>query len=186
MNLKQIFKRFSSLTDKKSQIKSADAQVGDFKEYDLEVEGNPTGCLIYSINIYVGDKKLRFLLDSGSADCQVGFRFIKNLPHYNLGISAEHCSVSGVFRTKSALVKFGLEPGYAEEDAFCLQFSTVTKKEGPYYTEESVGLLGATFLQFCEVDFRNAKIRVYRKSGNVVQSLLQSMINLQKEILSFA
>ena len=186
MNLKQIFKRFSSLTDKKSQVKSAEAQVENFKEYDLEVEGDPIGCLCYYINIYVGEKKLRFHLDSGSADCQVGFRFIKNLPHHNLGISAEHCSVTGVFRTKSALVKFGLEPGYAEEDAFCLQFSMVTKKEGPYYNEDSVGLLGATFLQFCEVDFRNAKIRVYRKSGSMVQSLLNSMIDLQKKILSFA
>ena len=181
-----LFKRSSSISDEKSQVKCADAQMADFKEYDLEVEGNPATSLVYSINIYVGEKKLRFHLDSGSADCQVGFRFIKNLPHHSLGIPQESYSVNGIIHSKLALVKFGLEPGYAEEDAFCLQFSMVTRKEGPFYTEDSVGLLGATFLQFCEVDFRNAKIRVYRNSGNMVKSLLQSMINLQNEILSIA
>ena len=175
--LKQFFKRFRSFSDIKSLVRRAEAQVVDFKEYDLEVEGSPTDNLVYSINIYIGEKKLRFCLDSGCGDCQVGFRFIRNLPHQSLGIPLEAYSVNGIIHSKLALVQFGLEPGYAEEDAFCLQFSMVTKTEGPYYTEDCVGLLGATFLQFCEVDFRNAKIRVYRKSGNMVQSLFQSMIN---------
>ena len=51
-------------------------------------------------------------------------------------------------------------------------FSVVTKKDNIMFNNNEVaGLLGANFLQFCKVDFRNGYIKVYKKAGKVYNDL---------------
>ena len=114
--LKNILERFSCFTDLKSQIKRAKAQVLNYKEYDLEVEGSWLFGLKYYLNVYAGDKKFRFLLDSGCECSLIPYRYLKYFTHSFVceGLSG---SISGHISTeRTYFAFFGLEPGYTEQD----------------------------------------------------------------------
>ena len=173
----KIIKRSSSSLDEKSlmidvKVPSSTKVADSYKEYDLEVDGDPVLGLEYHINIYVGEKKLRINIDSGCCGCTIANRFLRGIPHQNTGISITSFSLSRELQERLVWLEFGLEPNYAPEDSFELLFGAPSRKDAPYFHEESVGLLGATFLQFCEVDFRRAKLRVFKSAKPNVKTLL--------------
>ena len=54
-------------------------------------------------------------------------------------------------------------------------FSVALKKDNSYFNSNDsdfviAGVLGSSFLQLCEVDFRGGYIKVYNKSGSVTKN----------------
>lgn len=139
----------------------------DYNEYDLEVEGSWLFGLKYYLNVYAGDKKFRFLLDSGCECSLIPYRYLKYFTHSFVceGLSG---SISGHISTeRTYFAFFGLEPGYTEQDTFTEYVGAPTKKTCPIFDDKIDGILGATFLSHCDVNLRNAKIRVYRNYGKI-------------------
>lgn len=143
----------------------------DYKEYDLEVEGDHTSRLEYYMYIYAGNEKLRFLIDSGAHRSGLGYKYLKYFKHIYLFQGATQGINGIVYPNREELIMFSLESGYKEENLAFDIFAVESQKTAPLFSKKCVGVLGATFLSRCEVDFRNAKIRVYPTSGKVVEAL---------------
>lgn len=141
----------------------------DYKEYDLEVEGSWLLGLRYYLTVYSNDKKFRFLLDSGCVNSVIPYRFLKHFTHvYMCGSKSQ--SVSGhIAQERTYLVTFGLEPEYSEQNTFVDYVGAPSRKACPIFDDKCSGLLGATFLSYCEVDLRHAKIRVFRNREKVIE-----------------
>lgn len=144
-------------------------QSKDYQEYDLEVEGSWLFGLCYYLNVYAGNKKFRFLLDSGCVNSVIPNRFLKYFAHSYM--SAEYAeSMSGhINYERTYFAAFGLESNATNQNILVEYVSAPSKKACPILNEECSGILGATFLSRCEVDFRNAKIRVYRNKGKAME-----------------
>jgi len=165
-----ILKRFSSFTDEKSQVNRAEAH--NYKEYDLEVEGDGTSCMEYLMSVYAGGERFRFLLDSGADRSSFGYRCLKYFKHMYLMRGATRSTNGIIMPNRVELVALGLEPDADVSNLVFEMCCVETKGSAPVlYNGRYDGLLGATFLSRCEVDFRNAKIRVYPHSGEVVEAL---------------
>lgn len=161
---------------KKSSQISATAQKllksEDYKEYDLEVAGDGTSCMEYLMSVYAGGERFRFLLDSGAHRSSMAYRCLRYFKHVYLMRSATQSTNGIVKPNKVELVAFGLEPDTEVSNLVFEMCSVETKESAPVlYNGSYDGLLGATFLSRCEVDYRNAKIRVYPHTGEVVEAL---------------
>lgn len=159
------FKKFCAFAQKLFKSK-------DYKEYDLEVYGNGKSCLEYIMSVYAGGERFRFLLDSGAQRSSIGYKCLKYFKHLYLMRSATQSTNGIVMPNRVELVAFGLEPDTEVSNLVFEICCVETKVSAPVlYEGKYDGLLGATFLSHCEVDYRNAKIRVYPRTGEIVEAL---------------
>ena len=148
-----------------------------YKKYNLIVEGDSTSSIVYYLQVYSNGKPLLFILDSGASCCLIGNTALKGCQYSNVGIKDTTIGVGGEIATRTVLFSFDLneQESVNGNHWFCIHFSVANKKDNKLFNNgEIAGLLGANFLQFCKVDFRNGTIKVYKKPGKVTKQLMPS------------
>lgn len=158
-----LFNRISAFAQK-TMFKSK-----DYKEYNLEVEGSWLTGLKYYLNVYAGDKKFRFLLDSGCMNSVIPYRFLKYFAHSYMSNECTESMTGHLNYERTYFATFGLDPAYTKKNTIVEYVSAPSKKACPIFDDTCSGVLGATFLSRCKVNFRNAKIRVYRNQGKIME-----------------
>ena len=150
------------------------------KKYPIEKQGEFYSPVYYFV-VYSGDKKLRFQLDSGSTQNTICEK------------SLQGCVVAKT-NTKNSTVGFMGET--LLQDTVIIDITTDQSQDcriyeltfqvlpvkycGEYIEEKSDGLLGAQFIQFCRIDFRNCWIEVGERLG-AIPSLLKNNAEYFKE-----
>ena len=148
-----------------------------WKKYPLEVCGDPVKGLQYFLTIYSGTKKLRMLVDSGACESMIGNIHLKGCSYQNSGHSETVFGVTGEMETRKIFFDYDLDGPCASNDhRFNQIFSVALKKDNSYFNSNDgdfviAGVIGSTFLQFCDVNFREGYIKVYNKAGSVSKSL---------------
>lgn len=159
------------------------AETKEYLEFPLEYEGDPIFGVNYFITIYSGSRKMRFNLDSGAESNLISNPCLRGCSYVNCKTTLESKGVLGSIKTRLVLLTFSLDEfeKSAEDERFELVFSVVNKKDSDMFSKGSYdGLLGSTFLQFCEVNFRDAYIRVYKdpRGGKVFDDLMAKLYDL--------
>lgn len=156
----------------------------EYKQYPLEFSGHPVYGVEYFITVYSNHKKLRFNIDSGAVTNLISNPSLKGCKYDNTGKSVESKGLIGGVKTRVVMLEFAPEDVDLEttdvQDKFYLPFTVLLKKDNYLFdASEYDGLLGGTFLQFCDVNFREGYIRIYRdrSSGNVFKTLLENSKN---------
>lgn len=118
----------------------------------------------YFITVYSGKKPLRFMVDSG---CSMSTIIEAALPS-NGTIKTNRSTIGVGFGGQTLEMEEVILPISLEKDGYIFELvAQVTPKSNSWHhkLEGSVGLLGAQFLQFCKVDFRNCWIEVTEQGG---------------------
>lgn len=156
----------------------------EYIEYPLEYQGHPVYGVEYFITVYSNHKPLRFNIDSGAVTNLISNPSLKGCKYDNTGKQVESRGLIGGVNTRIVYMYFAMEDIDLEtadiEDKFYLPFTVLNKKDNFLFdSTEYDGLLGGTFLQFCDVNFREGYIRVYknRSGGRVFNALLRKSRN---------
>ena len=150
-----------------------------YKKYPLEFSGDSINGIQYFMTIYSGSKALRMLLDSGAEFSVIGNIHLKGCNYDNCGFTSTSYGISGSIKTRNILLDFDIEQptelleyGKAR---FNQTFKVALKKDSPMFNSDDsdgfAGLLGSTFLQFCDLNLRDGYIKVYNKPGIVTKTL---------------
>ena len=81
-------------------------------------------------------------------------------------------------QTRHILLDFDLEElSENKEPTYNQMFAVALKKDNLMFNSDDedgcAGVLGSTFLQFCDINLREGYIKVYNKAGYVTKSLRQ-------------
>ena len=143
---------------------------------------NPFLGIEYFITVNSNNKKLRFNIDSGDESNLVSSAALRGCSYNDTGASMNFRSVLNSTNANIVFLEFILDDvdfnSVDPEDRYKLLFSVMPEEEDSIFDErEYDGLLGSTFLQFCEVNFRESYIRVYKDhySGKVTSTLLADL-----------
>ena len=150
-----------------------------YKKYPLEFSGNPIDGIQYFMTIYSGSKALRMLIDSGAEFSIIGNIHLKGCNYDNCGYTSTSYGISGNIKTRNIVLDYDIEQptelleyGKAR---FNQEFKVALKKDSPMFNSDDsegfAGLLGSTFLQFCDLNLRDGYIKVYNKPGIVTKTL---------------
>ena len=149
-----------------------------YKKYPLEFRGDPINGIQYFLTIYSGGKALRMLIDSGACISLIGNIHLKGCSYTNIPHKQTLLGVSGEMQAKNILFDFDLEkPCGSNTPKYNQLFAIAFKKDNLMINSDDedgcAGVLGSTFLQFCDINLREGYIKVYNKAGYVTKSLRQ-------------
>ena len=154
----------------------------EYKDYPLEFRGDPFLGIEYFITVKSNNKKLKLNIDSGAESNLVTSAALSGCSYDDTGASMSFRSVLNSTSANIIFLEFILDDvdfnSVAPEERYKLFFSVMPTEEDSIFDEHDYdGLLGSTFLQFCEVNFREGYIRVYKDhfSGKVTSTLLADL-----------
>ena len=154
----------------------------EYKEYPLEFTGDPFLGVQYFITVNSNNKKLKFNIDSGAEANLVSSVALDGCSYNDTGANMEFRSVLNSANVNIIFLEFIIDDvdfnSVNPEDRYKLFFSVMPAEQDSVFDDYDYdGLLGATFLQFCEVNFREGFIRVYKDhfSGKVTSTLLADL-----------
>ena len=152
----------------------------EYIQFPLEFQGHPYHGVEYFFTVFSNKKRLRFNIDSGALTNLISDVSLNECCYIETGQSVKSQGLLGGVKTKIILLDFVPE-GKDFETAdktikFSLPFTVLRKKDNKLFSEDEYdGLLGGTFLQFCDVNFREGYIRIYKDKANgfVMRTLLK-------------
>lgn len=152
----------------------------EYKEYPLEFRGDPFYGISYFITVNSNNKKLKFNIDSGAETSLISNPSLRGCCYMNTKTELDSKSVLGSVKTRIVFLDFILDDvdfnSVDEHDRHRLLFTVVLKKDKTILNNMDYdGLLGSNFLQYCDVNFREGYIRVYKDQlgGKVTSTLLE-------------
>lgn len=132
-----------------------------YKEYPL-INREYNGIYQYFLKIYSGEKELLLLLDSGASLCNITEEALEGCKYIlHDGTSRMMIADGSYTETKLATLSVSLidERGRRLNNQFL--FNVSPKEVINPFGVGVAGLLGSTFLRFCNVDFFHGKLRLY-------------------------
>ena len=144
-----------------------------YKKYPLEFSGDPYNGIKYFLTIYSGSKPLKMVVDSGADRNMIGNIHINGSSYHNTGIKTATQRISGETYNRLILLDFNIGGPVGNNKAtFNLEFDVAFKKDSPLLNSNNfAGILGTTFLQYCDINLREGYIKVYNKPGAVSKAL---------------
>ena len=155
----------------------------DYIEYPLEFQGHPSHYVEYFITIKSNDRLLRFNIDSGAGTNMISNPSLRGCCYHSTNERVKASTLFGTLETRIVMLSFVVgDKDFAttnEDERFTMPFSVLNKKDNKLFSDDEYdGFLGATFLQQCDVNFRDGYIRIYKDetSGTVFQALEEKAI----------